>query len=268
MADILIAQAKPGATALDLPEELFVEQVIGGMSGGASANAPHVMRMALVAPYIDGTLFVHALRRKGGWAAVNHAWESPPETTEQVLHVEKWEKREPALAVGAPPFASLGPGWSEAETDTYGELGLRLTLGEWLGASRAAALASGWGGDRGILVRKGDAYAFAWRVLYDDASPKAHDTFASQAFAELAPAIEKLGRGHSATGAVPPGPPGKQTFGPLVCVERAELGPLLVGRRGRDLWIIAGPTTVTSKAWASAGHCALARKWALEMMTR
>ncbi|HLK46359.1 MAG TPA: hypothetical protein VKT18_10230, partial [Acidimicrobiales bacterium] len=152
MADILIGMAKPGSSALDLPDELFVQQVVGGMSAGATAKAPHYMRMGLVAPYIDGTLFVHALRRKGGWAAVNHAWERPPDTTEQVLHIEKWEKHEPALAVAAPTFGALGAGWSEAQSDTYGELGVRLALGEWVGAGMAGPLSMGWGGDRGVLV--------------------------------------------------------------------------------------------------------------------
>jgi hypothetical protein len=258
MADVLIGQARPGATALDMPDELFVDQVIGGMSGEATAKAPHVMRMSLVAPYIDGTLFIHALRRKGGWAAVNRAWGHPPETTEQVLHVEKWEKHEPALAVEAPEYSSLGPGWTDAETDTYGELGVRIALGEWLGAGRASALAAGWGGDRAILVRKGDAYAYAWRVRYDDASPNAPDAYAARAFAELAPAIEKLAHGHGA----PTKPPGAGA-----CIERAELGPLLVARRGRDLIVLAGPATTSPKAWAAAAHCVQARKWAFEMMT-
>jgi hypothetical protein len=93
-------------------------------------------------------------------------------------------------------------------------------------------------------------------MRYDDASPKAPETYSERVFAELAPAIDRLGHGHSA----------KQP-GVLVCIERAELGPLLVGRHGRDLIVIAGPVVASSKAWTSAGHCPQARKWAFEMMT-
>jgi hypothetical protein len=253
MADVLIGQAKPGATAVDLPDELFAQQVIGGMSGGPTSSAPHVMRMALVAPYIDGTLFIHALRRKGGWHAVNRAWGSPPETTEQVLHVDKWEAHEPALAIRDPTFAALGPGWSVAEADTYGELGVRLSFGEWLGATDSPQLAAGWGGDRGVLVKKGDAYAFAWHVRYDDAKPKASDAYAARAFSALAPAIEKLGL---ACGKEP---------GAFVCVDRHELGPLAVLRRARDLVIVAGPARVAPQAWSSLGKCEGARRWAAEI---
>jgi hypothetical protein len=253
MADVLIGQANAGATALDMPDELFAQQIIGGMSGGPASTAPHVMRMALAAPYIDGTLFVHALRRKGGWHAVNRAWENPPETTEQVLHLQKWEANEPALSVPNPTFDALGAGWRVAESDTYGELGVRLALGEWLGATASATLASGWGGDRGVLVKKGDSYAFAWRVRYDDAKPKPSDAYATRAFSGLAPAIEKLGAGHP------------KIAGAFVCVDRNELGPLAVLRRGRDLVIVGGPAKVGPKAWSAQGKCELARRWVTEI---
>ncbi len=256
MADTLLSQARPGATALDLPDELFVVQVIGGVSTGATAEAPHIMRMSLVAPYVDGTLFVHALRRKGGWALVNRAWERPPETTEQVLHVGKWEAHEPAIHVEAPTFKSLGPGWATVDADTYGELGLRLFLGEWLGSERAAADASGWGGDRGVLVKKGDAYAFALHLRYDDARPKPADAYAARLYAELAPAMAKTA--------------GPRRLNPnaastSVCVERSSLGPLVVARRGRDIFILAGPVTVSPKGWTANAHCDLSRAWLDEL---
>jgi hypothetical protein len=260
MADVMISQAKPGATALDIPNELFAEQIIGGMSGGPTADAPHVMRMSLVAPYIDGTLFIHALRRKGGWAAVNKAWEHPPETTEQLLHVDKWTAHEPALAVAEPTFAALGAGWSVADADTYGELGVRLALGEWLGTGPAAPLAAGWGGDRGVLVKKGEEYAFAWHVRYDDAKPKAPDAFAERAFLGLGPAIGKIGhpQGARATSSA-------ATLEGFACSERKETGPLAALRKGRDIVIVAGPTKVSPKGWTSMGKCDLARKWATEI---
>jgi hypothetical protein len=257
MADVMIGLAKPGTTALDIPEELFAEQIIGGMSGGPAEETPHVMRMSLVAPYIDGTLFVHALRRKGGWALVNRAWENPPDTTEQLLHVDKWEAHEAPLAVTEPTFAALGPGYAVADADTYGELGVRLSLGEWLGAGPAAMLAAGWGGDRIVLVKKGEAYAVGWHVRYDDAKPKSHDALAARAFAALAPAIAKLAHG-------PPKPKSSEppTF---VCIERRDLGPLAASRHGRDLVILAGPANVAPKAWTSAGKCDLLRRWASEI---
>jgi hypothetical protein len=270
MADLLVGNAKPGATALDMPDELFAEQIIGGMSAGPTASAPHVMRMSLVAPYIDGTLFIHSLRRKGGWTAVDRAWESPPLTTEQILHVEKWEAHEPPVALDDPPFAALGTGWTIADEDTYGELGVRISLGEWVGTARAGGLASGWGGDRGALLKNGRAYAFAWHVRYDDAKPKSADAYAARAFADLAPAIGNLGA-HRTDGS--PASLPRQGLHPdetksFACIERGELGPLAVGRRGRDLLIVAGPANVSPKGWTSAARCTKARAWIEEIEAR
>jgi hypothetical protein len=247
------------------------------------------MRMALVAPYIDGTLFVHALRRKGGWGAVNRAWDNAPTTSEQILHVDKWEIHEPAIPVSDPPLHTLGAGWAVADSDTYGELGLRLALGEWLGAEKAGADAAGWGGDRGVLVKSSERYAFAWRVRFDDAgssaerndpgnaggpassrgggqrasrgaaephggaTPRKGDTFAVRAWSALAPALEaKVGRAR------------EKDPTPFLCIERPELGPLAVARRGRDIILVAGPTTVAAH-WSSAADCSLAKAWLLEI---
>ncbi len=74
----------------------------GHERGPRRKDAPHVMRTSLVAPYIYGTLFVHALRRHGGWHAVNRAWDDAPTTSEQILHVDKWLAREPPIHVAAP----------------------------------------------------------------------------------------------------------------------------------------------------------------------
>jgi hypothetical protein len=71
MFDVMIERAAPGQgkTALDMPDDLFADQIRGGMNDGPGAKAPHIMKTSLVAPYIYGTLFVHALRRQGGWTA-------------------------------------------------------------------------------------------------------------------------------------------------------------------------------------------------------
>ena len=79
MADVLLSHAAPGRTALDLPEHVFVEQVLESVSSGPTADAPHIMRTSLVAPYVYGTLFVNALRRRGGWSAVDAAWTALPD---------------------------------------------------------------------------------------------------------------------------------------------------------------------------------------------
>src|SRR6185437_16309232 len=69
------------------------------LSGGASGVAsPHVLQASLSAPYADGFAFVQRERRRGGWAAVDAALLSPPVSTEQLLHADKYAQREPPIA--------------------------------------------------------------------------------------------------------------------------------------------------------------------------
>jgi hypothetical protein len=50
-----------------------------------------------------------------------------------------------------------------------------------------------------------------------------------------------------------------------VCRERTERGPLAVARTGTDVVFVMGPARVSSGRWASAGDCALARRWVREL---
>jgi hypothetical protein len=257
MFDVMIAHASPGSgkTALDLPDEVFVDQIRQSMDQGPGAGAPHVMRSSLAAPYIYGTLFVHALRRSGGWEAVDRAWADPPATTEQIMHVEKWLAHEPAIAIEAPSFATLGPGWTVADEDSEGELGVRVAFEEWTDAARAERASAGWGGDRGVLVENGDRAAFAWKIRYD--SGRGSEARATDVYAAIVRGIDQ---------SIGPASLGDASFD---CHERADRGPLAVARRGGDLVFVAGPTrTPASGAWASAGTCAAARKWVKEIAAR
>jgi len=253
MFDVMIARAAGGKkSALDLPDELFSEQIREGMNQGPGANAPHVMRTSLAAPYIYGTLFVHSLRRRGGWDAVNRAWDAPPTTSEQILHVDKWLAHEPPLKVDPPSFASLGPGWQVADEDSEGELGARIAFEEWMEPKAAAEASSGWGGDRGVLLTNGDRAAFAWRLRFDPVG-KAKEERAARAYGAVTRALDKaLG-------------PAKSMDPAFVCRERADRGPLAVLRAGADLVVVAGPASTAASGWASGGDCALARKWTREI---
>ncbi len=253
MFDVMIARAAPGSgkSAIDLPDDVFAQQIREGMNQGPGAGAPRVMRSSLAAPYIYGTLFVHALRRHGGWPAVDHAWDDAPTTSEQVMHPEKWLVHEPAMAVAAPTFATLGDGWKVADEDSEGELGARIAFEEWMDANAAADVSAGWGGDRGVLIQNGDRAAFAWRLRYDPG--KAKDERTRKAYASLTRALDaSLG-------------PAQVRDDSFVCRERADRGPIALARAGSDLVFVMGPARTTPGSWTSSGDCALARKWIREI---
>jgi hypothetical protein len=248
MMDFVMADQQK--SALDLPEPMLRELMTNGMNGESVKSVPHVLRSSLIAPYIDGLAFVHQLRKRGGWAMVDRAWKAPPISTEQILHVEKWEKHEPPIAVAAPTAQALGPGYTLADEDTFGELALALTFEEWADGPVARDAALGWGGDRSAIFANKDTIAFAIKIRFD-AEPKNR---AKNAIAKLAPAMKKkIGR---------PTVDGAEA----ICFERADLGPLLLTRRGDDVAIIAGPTSAAGTAWKSAGTCALAKTWAAELL--
>ena len=253
MFDVTIERMYPrsGKTAIDVPDDAFAEQIRGGMNEGPSAKAPHIMRTSLVAPYIYGTLFVHALRRQGGWLAVNQAWDDPPTTSEQIIHVDKWTAREPPIQIAAPSYATLGAGWTVADQDSEGELGVRLAFEEWMDAKGAATLSSGWGGDRAVLLTSGDRAAFAWRLRYDPG--KTRDERTAKAWAALPAALDRT------LGAA------KMADATFTCHERTDRGPLAVARAGTDLIFVLGPVSTTGGQWTSAGDCALARRWTKEI---
>jgi hypothetical protein len=249
MFDVLVAHAagSPAKTALDIPDEVFAAQIRDGMEQGPGAGAPRIMRSSLAAPYIYGTLFVHALRRRGGWAAVNRAWDDAPTTTEQIMHVDKWLAHEKPMAVAPPSFAALGAGWSVADDDSEGELGTRLAMEEWTDLGTAAQLAGGWGGDRGLLLKNGDRAAYVWTLRYDPATAK--PPRATVTFRVLEKALEKQGRWTT-------------TAPTFACRARPDRGPLAVFVANDDLVVTLGPAQVTGGTWKSAGDCALAQKWA------
>jgi hypothetical protein len=256
MFDVMIARAAPssGKTAVDLPDDVFAEQIRAGMNEGPGATAPHVMRTSLAAPYIYGTLFVHALRRRGGWAAVNRAWDDPPTTSEQIMHLEKWLAHEPALSVTAPTFAALGPGWTSADVDTEGELGTRIAFEEWMDPKAAAEASVGWGGDRGVLATNGDRVAFVWRLRYDPG--KTAGEHAMHAFGALAKAMDKsMG-------------PAKVMDTNFLCRERSDRGPMGLALDGADIVFVLGPTSTAGGVWKSAGDCKLSKKWLHEVVAQ
>jgi uncharacterized iron-regulated protein len=115
--------------------------------------------------YAQGARYVQALRKQGGWEAVNRRYRFPPDSTAAVLH--------PDEAVTA---IDIGPG------KTVGELGLIALLAGHPGtAPEAVTAASGWRGDRLREDRTGKSWTLAF------ATPAQADRFA-QALARLRPA--------------------------------------------------------------------------------
>jgi len=121
----------------------------------ALQGAPAILRETAFFPYQEGAILVSTLMVRSGYKGVDDAFASPPDSTEQILHPEKYLQREPPTAVTVPADlpSKLGAGWSSGGTDTLGELQLRIWLNEGgVSSSAASRAAAGWGGDRVMLL--------------------------------------------------------------------------------------------------------------------
>ncbi len=131
--------------------------------------APDVVRKANAFPLQEGATFVSWLYDDGGWEGVNEAYQSPPITTEQVMHPEKYlEGEEPQRTVAPNIAAEMGKGWTEVSNDTMGEFLLRTYLEQHLNTTRAAEAAEGWGGDSySLLVGPQNQRVFLSFIAWD-----------------------------------------------------------------------------------------------------
>ncbi len=138
----------------DHKEALAAEQEAHSPDMSAYRSAPAFIRQTIVYPYIDGPQFAYTLFiQNQDFSAVNAAFERIPESTEQIIHPEKYMASEPPLKVEMPDLASaLGSGWSEVERDVMGELFIRSLLSDRLESEAYEAAAAGWGGDSYVLM--------------------------------------------------------------------------------------------------------------------
>ena len=126
--------------------------------GGAGSTeqydkAPRVLRETLVFPYVQGSAWAGQLYRRGGWELISASYRNLPQSTEQILHPEKYFTPEAPVKVSFKSIApALGKGWRVADHDVNGEWGYYLILDQFLESKETSQKAAeGWGGDRFAL---------------------------------------------------------------------------------------------------------------------
>jgi hypothetical protein len=147
---------------------------------------PLFVQRSLLAPYILGMAFLlrgEMIRMKTGGITpsdIDHAFSDPPQSTEQILHPEKyWDpaRRDLPRRVSFPDLSgTLGPGWKRAEKGDLGELTLALITGLDPGDPTSTDhplerwtndAASGWGGDLWHLYRNGERAVTVLATVWD-----------------------------------------------------------------------------------------------------
>lgn len=140
-------------------------------------NIPAAIAHKVLFQYKVGGSFVYRLLKEKGWPGVNLLYSSPPLSTEQVLHPEKYfDLPDPPTRVDFKNLSLLFQrGWTEIESNTLGELMVHCLFREFLSKKEAEIVANGWGGDRFVAFRRGDEVSFIWTTVWD--SPEDAEEF-------------------------------------------------------------------------------------------
>jgi len=174
------------SVALSARSEREVSEVVAGVvktAKFAAANSeaaaadpdmrgyPLMLREMLITRYLIGMTFCAAVFERGGWLALQRAFDDPPRSTEQILHPEKYigpELDPPTTFKGGDPAAALGEGWSTLYTNTMGEFVLRIHFTGILGRRRATRVSEGWDGARlHLCARDGQPLFFGLVSTWD-----------------------------------------------------------------------------------------------------
>ena len=134
-------------------------------------QAPRALRESLLFPYEEGSAWATQLYKRGGWEMVSQAFDKLPQSSEQILHADKYFAYEAPQKLTLPDFKSaLGPTWKRLDYDVNGEWGCYLILDEFLNdSSESKQAAAGWGGDRFALYETGkpDEFFVAQLTAWD-----------------------------------------------------------------------------------------------------
>jgi hypothetical protein len=136
-----------------------------GASGLASAEldkAPRALRESLLFPYQDGEKWVNALYKRGGWDEVSQAFTTLPQSTEQILHPEKYFAHEAPVKILLPDITSL---LNDSGRASMRSVPLPITSGLAGGSDSHSLIRRA---DRELLTAHSSPVSGAWRrIAYD-----------------------------------------------------------------------------------------------------
>ncbi len=142
------------------------------------SEAPAVIKYQLLMPYLEGLKFSREILKKKKWPGLNQVLHYPPQSSEQVLHPEKYLKKERPLAVhvGYRPAAV-----TLFHSGVIGEYYLNVLLAA---GSDVGAAASGWGGDFYTIYGQGASALLLWKSRWDSPADGARFAAAWRSFLE------------------------------------------------------------------------------------
>jgi hypothetical protein len=135
------------------------------MSGGKSlGQAPPIIAESMIFPYFKGAVFCAKLTNDGGWKSIDTAYQMLPQSTEQIIHPEKFlANPDHPMRIELAPL-NAGEGWKELGQNVLGEMQMSVMLRKHKGDAAAA----GWDGDRyAAFEGTGDRLGLVWLTTWD-----------------------------------------------------------------------------------------------------
>ncbi|QGX95352.1 hypothetical protein EI982_11360 [Haloplanus rallus] len=148
--------------------------------------------LTLLQPYSDGPVYIDWLREQGGWDAVDAAFEDPPESSEQIIHLTDEEPTPIEYEDRARNGWETFPNQGENGSDTVGEASMYVMFWYQARTARAdtvpvrsvsrttdpldmynydAAPSAGWGNDRVFPYHRGSGddarHGYVWVTEWD-----------------------------------------------------------------------------------------------------
>jgi hypothetical protein len=126
-------------------------------------SAPSFLQEDFIFPYRAGQEFVEEIYEQSGWQGVDQVYANPPQSTEQILHPDRYPDVLPVTVVLPELQDILGEGWRELERGLWGEWYTYLFLAEGLNESArlgpevAQVAADGWAGDAYLVYANDDS---------------------------------------------------------------------------------------------------------------
>lgn len=163
----MVFYAKDYVPTVDLMQ---ASSTAAGVSAGMTYSVPLYLSESSMFPYESGLSFVYKVYQGGVWKAVNKMFDSPPKSTEQILHPEAYLEHQAPVKVSMPDVpAALKSDWRVVKDNVMGELDWQLAYAQQMGQGAASVAAKGWGGDHYVLLQKGssDTYVLVTRTYWD-----------------------------------------------------------------------------------------------------
>ncbi len=135
-----------------------MRSMIGNSSEDAAEfdSIPPFILEVMVGNYLKGAAFVYAVQEQG-WPAVEKLYrEYPPQSTEQILHPEKWLAHENPSIISWTDFNKQKAlkDWELLDDDVIGEIQWRIIFKVNGLEAEADAAAAGWDGDRYAVFKR------------------------------------------------------------------------------------------------------------------